>query len=112
MVKFILVCAFMIVGSFTVIPAFKGITGEHGVMMASIEPAIGVEEPIDNGTGLSFEEIYALVDVYEQDDIASILNDLEPAAGGEAMLDLGAIAEAETIIELNTEFGKELHPAL
>jgi len=98
--------------SFGVVPAYMGISSEHDALVANIEPAVGGDlGALENGTALSFEEIYALTDVYSdtsmaQDDIAFILNNIEPTAGG----DLEEMIVSEDVF--STDFKAHSHPAL
>ncbi len=87
MVRLIFICIVVTFMAFPIMAAYTGISAEHDALIANIEPAAGFDPGyVDNGTGLTFEEIYAMVDVYNddsmaQDDIAFILNDIEPASG-------------------------------
>ena len=86
MVRFIFLCVAVTILSFGIVPAYVGISSEHADLVANIEPAVGVDPgELENGTSLTFEEIYALSDLYNagslaQDDMASILNNIEPSA--------------------------------
>lgn len=115
MVRFIFLCMAVTVLSFGIVPVYMGIADERGALVANIEPSVGdatgTLDTLEKGTSLTFEEIYALTDVYSddamaQDDIAFILNDIEPAAED---------AGAETVIaedSFSTGFDKQGHPAL
>ena len=113
MVRFIFTCMVFMIVSFVAVPVFTGISGERAgrVEASAVAPAIKDE----TGAGLTFEEIYALVDAYEQDDIASILNDIEPTGDNSQIVDLIVAAEEEGLIpegRFTHGFSGKLHPAL
>jgi len=98
--KFIYLCAGILVFSFTALPALFGISAERDqiVNVAAIEPAAGNE-------AMSFDEIYALADqsVALNDPSMfdpAMLNAIEPAAG-----------PAETETGFTSGFNRDNYPA-
>ncbi|MEM9468882.1 MAG: hypothetical protein AAF988_01845 [Pseudomonadota bacterium] len=72
--KFIYLCAALVIFSFTAMPIYYGVSKERATILASNETQQTEEDSI------SFEEMYAL---FENDlSVEDQMNAIEPAAGG------------------------------
>lgn len=75
--KFIYLCAAILILSFTVIPVFSGISKEHAVILANNNTI----EQNQQDTALSFEEIYEIAAQGQDEFDPASLNAITPAAG-------------------------------
>lgn len=84
MMKFIYLCAAVLILSFTALPVFYGVSDERATILASNE----IDQTAPTESSLSFEEIYDIAaqgqDINQENtfDPAS-LNEIKPAAGVE-----------------------------
>ena len=114
-IRFIFGCFLFIIMSFAVVPVIYGVNGERAgrVEASIIVPSL---DPIEDqtGAGLTFQEIYAMTNSYAQDDVAAVLNDITPGAGGE--IDVLALeqlmAEENQPKGFSKGFTDYTHPAL
>ena len=76
--KFIYLCAAILVLSFTAVPMFSGVSNERAQILASNE---AVQTTYEN-TSISFEEMYAIASQGQEDNFdPETLNAITPAAG-------------------------------